>query len=121
MAKKIIITVARQYGSGGREIGEKIAAEQEWHLSLRKRSLHLAIPLFVFPLGSAPYRLFFVLHSVPFRPLCVLRSRGAFPLPSFRDCIILHLFVSKGLNLSHGVSTFQTFFRRNVRGTLEER
>ena len=27
MSKKIIITVARQYGSGGREIGEKIAAE----------------------------------------------------------------------------------------------
>ena len=27
MAKKIIITVARQYGSGGREIGEKIAKE----------------------------------------------------------------------------------------------
>ena len=27
MAKKIIITVARQYGSGGREIGEKIASE----------------------------------------------------------------------------------------------
>lgn len=26
MAKKIIITVARQYGSGGREIGERIAA-----------------------------------------------------------------------------------------------
>lgn len=26
MSKKIIITVARQYGSGGREIGEKIAA-----------------------------------------------------------------------------------------------
>lgn len=26
MAKKIIITIARQYGSGGREIGEKIAA-----------------------------------------------------------------------------------------------
>ena len=27
MAKNIIITVARQYGSGGREIGEKIAKE----------------------------------------------------------------------------------------------
>ena len=27
MAKKIIITIARQYGSGGREIGEKVAAE----------------------------------------------------------------------------------------------
>jgi len=27
MAKKIIITIARQYGSGGREIGERIAAE----------------------------------------------------------------------------------------------
>ena len=27
MAKKIIITIARQYGSGGREIGEMIAAE----------------------------------------------------------------------------------------------
>ena len=26
MAKKLIITIARQYGSGGREIGEKIAA-----------------------------------------------------------------------------------------------
>ena len=26
MAKKIIITIARQYGSGGREIGEKVAA-----------------------------------------------------------------------------------------------
>ena len=27
MAKKFIITIARQYGSGGREIGEKVAAE----------------------------------------------------------------------------------------------
>ena len=27
MAKKIIITIARQYGSGGREIGEKVAAK----------------------------------------------------------------------------------------------
>ena len=27
MAKKVIITIARQYGSGGREIGKKIAAE----------------------------------------------------------------------------------------------
>ena len=26
MAKKIIITIARQYGSGGREIGERVAA-----------------------------------------------------------------------------------------------
>ena len=26
MAKKVIITIARQYGSGGREIGEKVAA-----------------------------------------------------------------------------------------------
>ena len=25
MAKKMIITIARQYGSGGREIGEKVA------------------------------------------------------------------------------------------------
>ena len=25
MAKKIIITIARQYGSGGREIGERVA------------------------------------------------------------------------------------------------
>nr|MBE6545718.1 cytidylate kinase-like family protein [Oscillospiraceae bacterium] len=25
MAKKLIITIARQYGSGGREIGERIA------------------------------------------------------------------------------------------------
>jgi len=27
MPKKIVITIARQYGSGGREIGEKVAAE----------------------------------------------------------------------------------------------
>ena len=27
MAKKIVITIARQYGSGGREIGERVAAE----------------------------------------------------------------------------------------------
>ena len=27
MAKKIVITIARQYGSGGREIGEKVAAQ----------------------------------------------------------------------------------------------
>ena len=27
MAKKIIITIARQYGSGGREIGERVAKE----------------------------------------------------------------------------------------------
>jgi len=27
MAKKLIITIARQYGSGGREIGEKVAAK----------------------------------------------------------------------------------------------
>ncbi len=27
MAKKIVITIARQYGSGGREIGEKVAKE----------------------------------------------------------------------------------------------
>ena len=26
MSKKIVITIARQYGSGGREIGEKIAS-----------------------------------------------------------------------------------------------
>ena len=25
MAKKVIITIARQYGSGGREIGERVA------------------------------------------------------------------------------------------------
>lgn len=25
MAKKLIITIARQYGSGGREIGEKVS------------------------------------------------------------------------------------------------
>lgn len=25
MSKKLIITIARQYGSGGREIGEKVA------------------------------------------------------------------------------------------------
>ena len=27
MAKKILITIARQYGSGGREIGERVAKE----------------------------------------------------------------------------------------------
>ena len=25
MAKKVVITIARQYGSGGREIGERVA------------------------------------------------------------------------------------------------
>ena len=27
MSKKLIITIARQYGSGGREIGERVAAK----------------------------------------------------------------------------------------------
>ena len=29
MAKKVIITIARQYGSGGREIGERVAIKGE--------------------------------------------------------------------------------------------
>ena len=43
MAKKIIITVARQYGSGGREIGERVAEllgiSQSYISRLEKRIL----------------------------------------------------------------------------------
>ena len=53
---KRIITISREFGSGGRFIGEEVAKSQDWHRSIlrkmlschqRKGFLHMHLPVVI--------------------------------------------------------------------------